>query len=206
MAVILALEKLFDDVLQRFVDEGTFGDVPPLPPVDLSLAARANTFGWREPARQGGPLARIVWVPGDDGTGSLGEVTAPRYPGRLDPGRPLGTLDELFTVYLSAADTTVPQTLEREQYHATRLLYDAWYRAIYKAAHGTFRIVSQTWVNGTHAGPRQERRFGAAIRVVGGIQAMIPDSTPTIVSPPLEADITVSEGNTADTAIVITNP
>lgn len=205
MSIILALEKLHDDVANVLMLDGTFGDVAPLPPLTSSLSWRAQPFGWREPGRQR-EAATIVWVPGDDKGGNLGELDAPKYPGRLDPGRPLGTLVELFTVYVSAFDETDPEN-ERAQYHAARLLYDAWWRAVYLSAHGTVRVVSQGWVVGSPA-PRAERRHGAAIRVVGAIQAMIPDATPAVVQPPLEADITTSldPTPTSDPVIVVTYP
>lgn len=200
MATILALEKLYTDCVTRFGAEGTFGTTPSGP----AAAAAANPFGWRETARQGGATNRIVWVPGDDAQGNLGALDPPRYPGRIDPGRPLGTLDELFTCYISAADGAALQTNELAQYKATRLLYDAWYRAVYLAAHGTFHIRASSWVISTRAGPKAERRFGATIRVLGAIQAMIPDEVPTLAVPPLEADITPIELDVTDPVEVIT--
>lgn len=200
MATILALEKLYTDCVARFGSEGTFGNTP----TPLAAAQAANPFGWRETARQGGGVNRIVWVPGDDAQGNLGPLLPPRYPGRVDPGRPLGTLDELFTCYISAADVSVPQTNELAQWKATRLLYDAWYRAVYLAAHGTFHLHAHSYVVSTKAGPKAERRFGATIRVVGAIQAMIPDAVPTLAVPPLEADITPHELDVTDPVEVIT--
>lgn len=201
--IILALEKLRDDVVAVLANDGTFGDPLAVPAAPDALAQAGNPFGWRETGRQR-TKASIVWVPGDDKSGSLGELQPPRYPGRIDPGRPLGTLDELFTVYVSASDDSSPDN-ERLQYHATRLLYDAWWRAVYLSAHGTVRLVSQAWVIGGSA-PRAERRYGAAIRVVGAIQAMIPDATPDVLQPPFEADITPSELDVTDTVIVVTTP
>lgn len=199
--IILALEKLHDDVVARFALDGTFGDPLPIPAAPDKLAAAANPFGWREANRQG-VGARIVWVPGDNPSGNLGVLAPPKYPGRLDPGRPLATLEELFTVYITSADRSGHKAEnERAQYHVVRLLYDAWWRAVYLAAHGTVRLVSQEWIT-----DKTERRAGAGIRVVGAIQAMIPDETPTIVDPPLSAEIEPSELDVTDPKIVITNP
>lgn len=196
-AIILALEKLHDDCVARFALDGTFGDVAPS---DV-FAQKANPFGWREANRQG-VGARIVWIPGDDPTGNLGVLNAPKYPNRLDPGRPLATLEELFTIYITSSDaSTGKRNDERAQYHIVRLLYDAWWRAAYLAAHGTIRVVSQGWIT-----DKNERRAGAGIRLVGAIQAMIPDETPTIVDPPLRAEITPEELDVTDSPIVITNP
>lgn len=146
----LALEKLYNDVVDRFAGEGTICD---------------NLFGWRIPAQQViGP--RIAWVPGDP-SGSAGEDGPARNPGR-NP-RPIGTLHELFYVVISASDASAPEN-EFLQYKATRLLRDAWHRAVYLAARGTFQIKSETWVV-----DKNERRFGSALRVVCTIQSMIPD-------------------------------
>ena len=152
MAVIFALEHLFDSVVQRFADEKTLID---------------NTFGWKEPPRQGGSVNRIIWTPGDT-SNSLGDLGAPRSPGKL-PARPLAMLLESFTCVIVGAD---PQAKEddRAQYHQARLNYDAWLRAVYLAAVGTFTIKSQAWDM-----TRKEGRMGACIKVVGTVQAVIPD-------------------------------
>lgn len=123
-------------------------------------------FGWKQKARQNTAHATIVWVPGD-GSGSAGKVIAPRYPGR-NP-RPLGTLDELFTVFCGAYDPSAPED-EKAQYVNTRLLFDDWYASIYRSAHGTYAIDSVTWVTA-----KLERRYGATLQIVGRVQAMIPD-------------------------------
>jgi hypothetical protein len=196
VAVVFALEKLRDDCVAQFAVDGTFGDPAPIPAAPDSRAQRANPFGWRQANRQG-VGARIVWIPGDDPGGNIGALLPPKYPARLDPGRPLATLEELFTCYITHADTTANED-ERKQYHIVRLLYDAWIRAVYLAAHGTFRIVSQGWIT-----DKNERRYGAGLRVVGAIQAMIPDETPTILDPPFEADITPIELDVTDSVIVI---
>jgi len=152
VAVIFALEHLFDSVVQRFADEKTLID---------------NSFGWKEPSRQGSNNNRIIWIPGD-GSNSLGDLGAPRYPGGL-PARPIAMLLESFTCLIVGADPQA-QDDDRAQYHQARLNYDAWLRAVYLAAVGTFAIKSQAWDM-----TRKEGRFGAAIKVVGTIQAVIPD-------------------------------
>jgi hypothetical protein len=180
MAIILALEKLFDDVEARFALDGMLRPTGPLAP---------STFGWRQPSRQEIPGPRIIWVPGDDGHGAVGRLAPPKYPGR-EPNRPLATLWEDFTVYIHGQDPTAPEN-ERAQWKATRLLFDAWIRAVYLAAYGTFEITSTEWVI-----DKNQRRFGTAIRVLGAIQAMIPDETMTLVGgapEELGADIPVTE-------------
>lgn len=152
MEVVFALENLFDKVVQRFSAEGTLID---------------NSFGWKEPPRQATNPNRIIWTPGD-GSGSLGDLGAPRYPGGL-PARPVAMLLESFTCLIVGANPQTPQD-DRAQYHQARLNYDAWFRAVYLAAVGTFTIKSQAWDV-----TRKEGRMGAAIKVVGTIQAVIPD-------------------------------
>lgn len=159
MTTTFALTGLYDAVVARFLAEGT--EVP-------------NLFGWREPSKRpasGGagtaPTGtRITWVPGDP-DGDLGELGPAKQPGR-NP-RPLATLAELFTVEVQAHDPSAPEN-ERLQYEAARLLFDAWYRAVYLAAHGTFELVSTQWLN-----EKNQRRHGACIRAVCAINAMVPD-------------------------------
>jgi hypothetical protein len=129
MSDTLALEQLYDDVVARFAAE--FAEPP------------AQSFGWREPAKRV-KAPRISWVPGDDASGDIGALGPARSPGR-DP-RPLATVRELATVYLEAFDATAPEN-ELAQYRSARLLYDAWFRAVYLAARGTFEIRSHRWVN-----------------------------------------------------------
>jgi len=155
MADTLALEWLFDTVVQRFAAEG---------PANVR-----QLFGWRFVA-QHHTGARIVWVPGDS-VGGVGRFGPARDPGG-DP-RSLGTLHETYHVVISANDPTQPEN-ERLQYRATRLLFDAWFRAVHLAAHGVYAIDRPEWIV-----ERLERRFGAALRVTGSIQAKIPDSAPT---------------------------
>lgn len=164
----LALEKLFEDVTHRFEDEGT--GVP-------------NVFGWRTPALRGAQQNRICWVPGDP-SGAAGEVTSARQPGR-NP-RSLATLEELFTVIIEARDA-VMMDLENEiyQYAAARLLFDAWYRAVYLSARTTVAVKSTSWMV-----DRTTRRHGATLRVVCTVQSMIPDSA-YVVAEDVEAVVDV---------------
>lgn len=155
MATITALEQLYSDVVNRFDDEDT--EVP-------------NVFGWREPARRGAQQNRICWVPGDP-AGAAGDITSARQPGR-NP-RPLATLNELFTIYVEARDASDLED-EQKQYHAARLIFDAWYRAAYLSARTLLTVKSATWMV-----DRKTRRHGATLRVVCTVQAMIPDSAYT---------------------------
>jgi hypothetical protein len=156
MADLLALEALFDAVVARFALE----TAPPAVPVP-------NLFGWREPAQKMTTGARILWIPGDP-NGDLGSLLPATQPGR-NP-RSIATLDELFTVEILSHDATALEN-ERAQYHATRLLFDAWFRAVYLAMPGRVQIVKQEWIT-----DRKERRYGAAIRAVCAVSSMVPDA------------------------------
>ncbi len=166
MVDTLALEKLFLDVKTRFAAES--------PQINVR-------FGWREPARQdnqgSGGANRIVFVPGDP-SGGLGKVAGAAKTGR-NP-RPLATLGELFTVQVWGLDATKPED-ELAQYKATRLLYDAWYRAAYLACHPRFAVQSQQWLV-----EKLTRRMGAEIQAICSIEAMVPDSAWTEANPPPE--------------------
>lgn len=167
--------------------------------VSAALAADGtpvqNLFGWRIPAQH--PTGnRIAWVPGDP-TGTLGLVTAPRNPGG-NP-RTLGTLTELFTCIIFGQDPADPEN-ELLQYSIVRYLRDAWYRAVYNAAHGSFQVRAEKWEIA-----KLERRYGAALSVLCEIQATIPDEPFPATDPPavieipnpdlhpVEAELTVSE-------------
>ena len=180
MADTLALEYLYNTVVARFASEGStvFG------------VAVDQPFGWR-PEKQMLAGPRIVWMPGDTSS-SAGKLTAARNPGRI-PARPLATLLELFTCTISAEDPAAPEN-ELSQYRGARFLFDAWLRAVYLAARGTYTIESIGWVD-----TQKERRFGAALRVVGTVQAMIPDAQ--LESAPVDttAVITVHELNVSET-------
>jgi hypothetical protein len=93
-------------------------------------------------------------------------------------------LRELCTVYITAQDPADPEN-EQAQYHIVRMLHDAWYRAVYHTAHGTFWIRSEAWET-----KRSERRHGATLRVVFEILAPILDRLPDppLVAPGTEQD------------------
>lgn len=187
MAIVLALPLLFDSVVARFDADAAAED----PPVD----SVPQFFGWRERSKQPGVARRIVWIPGNDDNGDLGDVVGPKYPGKNSHtvGRPLATLAEVFTVYVEGEDPTDPEN-ERAQYQIVRELFDAWYRACYLAAHGTFTIESSNWMKPE----RSERRYGATIRVVCVIEAMIPDHPLTSVDD-TRAVVEVSELDHSET-------
>ncbi len=161
MTDTLALERLYDAVSARFVAEGT--DAP-------------NVFGWRARSlqREDGK-SRIAWVPGDP-SGNAGSEAPARQPGR-NP-RPIATFAELFTVEIIGVDPDAGED-ERAQWKATRLLRDAWFRAVYLAAHGTFSIKSQVWLV-----DKTQRRFGTMLRIVATIDSMVPDEP--LASAPLK--------------------
>jgi hypothetical protein len=167
----IALGKLYEAVKDRFVRDGR--------------AAVAQPFGWREPAKQRQTIERIVWVPGDDTSGDLGKVGAPKYPGG-NP-RALATIGELFTCYVSSHDPTDP-TNEFKQWRASRLLFDEWLRAVRLSANGLYEIVRSTWVI-----DKTQHRYGAAIRVLGAIQSTIPDYTLSAAPVNTKAAVTVVE-------------
>jgi hypothetical protein len=191
VAVKLALPKLLDDVVERFALEGPWV-VTPAPAAEPPVVGVPvpNLFGWRSKAKQLVTGTRIVWIPGDDASGNVGKLAPARHPGR-NP-RPLHTLHELCTVYIVANDATAAED-ERKQYEATRLLYDAWLRAVYRAAHGTYEIVSSSWVT-----DKLERRFGATLRVLISVEAMVPDAVQTAAPVDTHAEITTGIDSNGD--------
>lgn len=176
MAVVFALEKLFDDVEATFASEG---------------AGITQSFGWREPASQLVQPAHIDWVPGDDVSGDFGKIQGPKYPGG-NP-RSLWTPRELFTCIIQGYDATAPH-VERAQYRATRLVFDAWLRAIYLAAHGTVVVDSTRWIV-----KRKDGRFGATLRVVGAILGKTPDSANASAPADVKAAITLTKLSVVET-------
>lgn len=150
---MLALELLYENVLARFAAE-----------LEVGATAIEQPFGWRSPARRTG-AQRIVWVPGDDG--DVGAVTGAIKPGR-NP-RPLWTIGELCTVYVEAYDRASAEN-DLAQYRATRLLLDQFLRAVHHAAPGRVDVGRARWVD-----DKNERRAGAAIRLVIEVEAMVPD-------------------------------
>ena len=174
-----ALTHLYDQVVARF---------------DLEETLVPNLFGWKQPPQKMTTGNRITWYPGDP-NGALGSLLPPKQPGR-NP-RPLATLDELFTVEIHGEDLSAP-TNERKQYEAARLLYDAWWRAVYLAARGTVPVVNSQWIR-----PEQrEFKNGAAIRVVCAIEAMIPDEAQQIAPADARAVIDMEDLDHTETLTV----
>jgi len=175
--ICFALPLLFDAVVARFKTDCTEAE---------------NDFGWREWSKHKRSEARIVWVPGDE-TDNAGEMRAPRNPG--GNGRSLGTLGELFQCRIEAFDPKEPEN-ERVQYEATRALYDAWYRAVYLAAYGTFEVQSLTWNTN-----KNERRRGAELIVVCEIEAKIPDTAYVFAPDDTAANIATSLDDVTETTV-----
>jgi hypothetical protein len=156
----------------------TLTDVSPAP-----LATVNHRFGWRAIDEQGPSTPRLVWVPGDDSNGGLGEMGPAHFPGD-SPERSLMTMGELVTVYVEDFDATNPED-EATQYKAVRALFDAFMRAVYRAAKGTFLVRSAAWVI-----DKKVRRRGAAIRVLLAVDAKIPDAPYTVASTQTKAEVT----------------
>lgn len=175
--ICFALPALFDAVVAQFSEDCT---------------EVANDFGWREWSKHKRGDSRIVWIPGDE-TDSAGEMRPARNPGG-NP-RSIGTLGELFQCRIEAFDPSAPEN-ERKQYEATRALYDAWYRAVYLSAHGTFTIESLTWNTS-----KNERRHGASLIVVCEIEALVPDSAYAFAPDDTEAQILTSVEDVTETTI-----
>jgi hypothetical protein len=178
MSTTLALEKLFNDVTAAMPD------------------VVHNYFGWREVARQQVDQHRIVWVP------QGGATDAAIDPGRVP--RPLATLYEECTCYISAFD---PTDIENElaQYKATRLLLDSWYSHCYRAVRGTFQVTGLTW-NTSH----MERRHGCCLEVTFTVQSMLPDLVDQLelfdFPVTFDADVVeldVTESGTVGTPVVV---
>ena len=170
MAVVFALEKLYDDVAAILAV-----DAPTI----------TQSFGWREPAKQLVQPPHIDWTPGESDSGDFGKVQGAKYPGG-NP-RSIWTPRELFTCLLQGYDPTAP-TNERAQYHATRLVFDAWARAVYLAAYGMVSIDSVRYVV-----KRKDGRFGVTMRAVGAILGKTPDAAATPAPTDAKAHVTLTE-------------
>jgi len=157
--------------------------------VDVETTAAStpppNKFGSREPAHRDGKSSRIVWVPGNDESGDVGKMGPARQPDR-NP-RPLMTIGELVTVYVEGYDATAPED-QRKQYEITRILADAFLRAVYLAAHGTFEVLAISWVRGEKG--KGLRQHGAALRFLIAVDAMVPDA-PLAIAVPEDLDVDV---------------
>jgi len=160
------LTNLYDKVVASFDEDG----------IDCNFS-----FGWRQPETHKTARRQIIFIPGDE-SGSLGDLVAPRSPGR-NP-RALHNLDELFTVRVEAIDMKAPES-ERAQYQAARELFDCFVRAMYLAAHGTYDVQALDWDTSKKA-----RRNGAAIVMIASIKAIIPDVTHDVVPVDAQGDIT----------------
>lgn len=168
----LGVENLFNQVTSSFASDGIHA---------------TNVFGWREPTKHPyGP--RVAWVPGDPSS-NAGLTGAPRGPGG-NP-RALHGMRELCTVYFTAQDPSDPEN-EQVQYHIVRMLHDAWLRAVYRAAHGTYWIRSETWET-----KRSERRHGATLRLVFELLVPVLDQLPDV---PL-IDDGIDQNNVIDAAV-----
>ena len=183
MAVVFALEKLYDDVAARFTAEST----------SVTMA-----FGWREPAKHKTVANRIVWVPGRQGDGDAGVLLPPRAPGG-NP-RPLLSHGELFHVRISGFDATEPEN-ERKQYAATMLIFHAWARAVYLAARGTFVIRSITWNT-----DKLERRHASELICLVELTGMIPDAEQAIAPVDTTAEIDTSLEDVTETTVAEPDP
>jgi hypothetical protein len=124
-------------------------------------------FGKRQRDSQPTTIRRVVWLPGDDRSKKFGTLGPPRDPGI--PPRSIATTHELTTVYIHAADVALPEQ-QLAQYAEVRALYDAWVRAVYLTAHGTYEILDLSYHES-----QNERTFGSCIRVLLSIQADVPD-------------------------------
>lgn len=155
--ITLAVEHLYTRVSAAFVED------------EINAV---NVFGWREVSKHPDTLPRIVWVPGD-AQGSLGELGGARHMDRGNEARAIANLTEMFTVHLIAFD---PRDAESElaQYRVGRFLYEAWLVAVYRAAVGTFRVRSQTWVRGKTT----DRSYGVVLRAVCQLDAPIIEALP----------------------------
>lgn len=177
MSTTFALSLLVSRVRERFLSDAEAAE-PVTTPVPV-------TFGWREPATQRQTSHRIVFVPGDDSGGSLGSLGAPESP-YVSLARPIARLDEVFTAYLEAEDTSAPES-ELAQYEAARALYDAFVRAVH-LSRVPYSITSQRWL-----ADRTVRYAGAAIRLTGTVSAIVPDSPAAIAPSATTATVATEE-------------
>ncbi len=142
-----------------------------VPPADVDDPAPIKcVFGWREPNQQvnQGPAgaARVVLSPGDD-SGKVGSSEPAKLPGR-NP-KSVATMAELVTLYLWAHDPV--EKTDLGQWRACRRLHDVVMPIVIRTFTTRQKEISKTWVR-----PDLERRFGAEMRVVLAVEAMIPDN------------------------------
>lgn len=178
MAILTAVENAFERVTARFVTEGV--TVP-------------NLFGWTTPEKQPVPGAhtrRICWVPGDPSGSAVVALEAPKTDAKVFP-RSLATIVEVVRVYIFAANKALPES-DRAQYNATRLLFDAWYRAMYLECRGTFAVKSVLWETS-----KKERRHGACLVVTLHMHSPVTDE-------PYEDDPLVADVQPGDVSATVT--
>jgi len=147
--------------------------------------AVANVFGWRAPTGKLATGDRILWTPGDPSK-ALGQIGPARQSQTGNP-RSLATLHELCTCLILGADLAGKED-ERLQYARARAIYDAWLRAVYLAARGTFTVISSKWVR-----VPTERVHGLGIQVVFAIDAKIPDAAKQLAPVDVGADLDVEQ-------------
>jgi hypothetical protein len=183
VADVLGLERLIDAVTAELGNAERYPYAAGIQP----------EFGFKQPPQQKGPR-RIVWVPGNE-SGDAGQVAPPRYPGQI-PNRPIANLRDYVTVTLTAFDAAAPEN-QRAQWKAARLLFDDWWRAVYRVAYGTFAIESVRWIK-----PPTERAHGASLRVVCLIESVVPDADSTSASADTKASITTTELGVSEIELV----
>lgn len=152
MAEVLAIPLLYDAVEARFAADAT--------PCALAFGRKART------EQVTGP--RIVLAYGDP-AGVAGEIGPAKQVGR-NP-RPLGTFAEIFHIIVSGAGSATDPTNERAAYTATRLLFDAWYRAAFLYAGPRIVFVGAQWLI-----DRVTARFATSFIATFSLEAMIPDA------------------------------
>ena len=180
MAVIFAIQKLYTDVETRFSDEST---------------AVTMAFGWRAPDQHKVNDNRITWIPGRPGDGDAGQILPASEPGRN--ARSLATFGELFHVRIAGFDPATPED-ELSQYHATRLLFDAWWRAAYLAARKTITVRSIVWNL-----DKKLRRHGAELICTFELEGMIPDTEQAIAPVDTTAAIDTSLEDVTETTVAV---
>lgn len=175
MAIVFALEKLFDDVKARFDTEGT---------------AVENLFGWRKPNEKLERGNRISWYPGAPSGGS-GPIAPPRHPGN-NPRKLFDKL-ERFTAIIVGFDATAAED-ERKQYNAVRVIEDAFLRALHLAAYGNVELDEPEWVTA-----KVLRRHGAALQYTGTIRSPVFDVPAEVAPADAHAEIDVEELDVTET-------
>jgi len=158
-----------------------------------SVRATLFKFGWKEPDKkvEGMVESKITWVPGDTG-GKIGKLGMTKYPGETNASvRSIGSLSELFTVYVFAFDRESPED-ELAQYKKARLLWDDFYAALWRVGHGHFSIDDIVYSHKT-----LERKSGCEIRALISIICRLPDTfdaTEAVFAKKITGDISAPDG------------